>query len=463
MDNLFLKQIQECLRVIKENKDKDDAIHLVAEVIFSHHNLLEETSNTISLVNLIADWLENNGGSVLKIYDALYFFWLDCIIKAKINVFYFGELTNLKILAKHLNPAIVNSIRYLASNDTDIHYINDCISSIESSVAPLIIYDPDGMHFLDKIKNTNPIASLNNYEILIHNSLPTSDVLNSFTILLAHQYTKLSNTNIKTVIIGNSYGIYAFPDNIIQHSVNISMHSLGIKQTQRLVEHILIKYPHIDNFIFCIGFFDLYGDLLKSKHAFNKNVIDAFSQILSHYHIASITHSYNNILDTFSRLIIESGVDSLPQFQDMDNIALMQIIYNENLQLVTSTTSLEIEQQGLISEQRALVHSKAVNHQVSLDENKIRTSEISERIKLEGKTSYWLTPPFPDEYTKNIVSEMKQTHRVYFNRICNEDVHFIDLSEEKSFRPQDFRDGDHLNFTGACKLINLLRNNNIPV
>lgn len=73
MDNLFLKQIQECLRVIKENKDKDDAIHLVAEVIFSHHNLLEETSNTISLVNLIADWLENNGGSVLKIYDALYF------------------------------------------------------------------------------------------------------------------------------------------------------------------------------------------------------------------------------------------------------------------------------------------------------------------------------------------------------------------------------------------------------
>lgn len=463
MDNFFLKKIQECLYLIEEGQESSKIINNVAEIISSRQDLLEETPNTVNLINLIAAWLNNRSVPVPEVYIALYIFWLDCIAKEKVDIFYLGDLTNLKLIAKELNPTVVKNINYLASNEKDVNSINNYIYKIEDCIAPFIIYDPDGMHFLKQINSDKPIATLNVYEVLIHNLLPTSNGLNDLTIQLANQYCRLEKPNTKTVIIGNSYGLYGFPDNLIQNCVNISMHSFGIKQAQTLVEHILVTYPHIDNFVFCIGFFDLYSDLLKSKDQFNKRVIDAYSQILSHYRIKNSSDKHSGDLNIFSRLAIRSKTESLAELQGIDDFSLRENVYNKNLNLTTSVVSLEKEQQNALSEHRALLHSKALNHQISLDENKTRVNQTSKRIESAGKMSCWVTPPFPDEYTRNIANEMKQTHRDFFKNLCDKNLRFIDFSEEKMFQPKDFRDGDHLNFTGASKLIKLLRQNKVPV
>ncbi|WPU25337.1 hypothetical protein RI049_11590 [Cedecea neteri] len=56
-----------------------------------------------------------------------------------------------------------------------------------------------------------------------------------------------------------------------------------------------------------------------------------------------------------------------------------------------------------------------------------------------------------------ILAEMKQTHRSYCADLEGAHSRFIDLSEHPAFGREDFRDGDHLNYLGAGKMIGILR------
>ena len=461
MNNDNLKQIQYYLKEIEHSADNEKLVNAIADYIFSHQQLLFDDDLTLKLINALSDWLHGKSKEISDIYTALYFFWLGCIAKVKIDIFYIGDLDLLKQLASRLNAPAINNLYFLSGTEERTDEITAYFLKLNDSIAPFVIFDPCGLKLALKADSQRIISTLSLYDLLNASAIPASGTENQFGLYLSRQYRLLKNEKIKTVIIGNSYGFYCFPEPLLARSVNISTLSLSIKQHQQLTEHILENHPHIENFIFCIGFFELYYDLFKSQDIFNLSIIHAFSQLTAHHNIKYVSDSAIDGALVLSRLAID--------MQPHENIAWMEEtdtfkdIYNRTQLLLTSTDSLDPMKQNMMAKQRAALHSNSVNHRATFAENQVRAAQLSASIDKAGKNHVWLTPPFPAAYVENLNAEMVRSHRQFFAKASSDQAKCIDLSEDRLYTGTDFRDGDHMNFAGASKLVAWLRTLNIPL
>lgn len=461
MNNNFIKHIQKYLTEIEHASHHDEIVDAIADYIFSHQENLSDDDISLALINALSDWLHGKSQKINDIYMSLYFFWLACIVKAKIDVYYFGDLDRIQYLASRLNPQVISNIFFLPSIEERPDEIENFYSKIDNSIAPFVIYDPSGLKLAMKVANTRIISTISYYDLFNASAIQSTDFANDFSFYLSRQYKLLSNPEVKTVIIGNSYGYYGLPDPVLEHSVNLSMHSLSIKQIQQLTGHVLTHYPHIDNFIFCGGLFELYSDLFQSNDPFNRHVIDAFSQLVCHYNINDISNNETDGAVVFSRLAMQA----LPPNKNpaLDDPAILNKIYDSAQPLLNSTDTVDLPQQNAMATQRAIAHSNSVKHKKTFEENKLRADAIAKSIAQSGKGYVWLTLPFPATYVENLSAEMVLSHREFFAKYNKDRENFIDLSEDRYFSPEDFRDGDHLNFAGARKLAIRLRERNIPL
>lgn len=461
MNNHSLKQLQHYLQEIEKDSDQDSLVSAISEYLFSHQELLADDNCTLELINALSNYLDGNTQSTTEIYTSLYFFWLTCIAKARVDVYYFGDAERVKYFATKLKTPNINNFYFLSSTEERDNEIDAFFAKINDSAAPFVIYDPSGLKTAMRAVNQKIISTISLYDLFNINAIPSSQVANILAYYLSSQYRLLNNVEIKTVIIGNSYGFYGFPGSILGPSVSISIHSLGIKQARQLAEHILTHYPHIENFIFCLGFFDLYSDLFKSNDPYNKHSIDAFSQLTCHHGIKCINDSAIDGALVFSRLVMQAPQQNA--ITGINEIDALNQVYNESQQVLNNTDSPEAEQQASMAKERAISHSNSVKHKQTFAENQLSADKIAVTLEQSQKKQIWLTPPFPASYVENVVPEMVSSHRDFFARYNTDRATFIDLSEDLDFKVQDFRDGDHLNFVGACKMIVKLRKLNIPL
>lgn len=139
-----------------------------------------------------------------------------------------------------------------------------------------------------------------------------------------------------------------------------------------------------------------------------------------------------------------------------DSKARAQICDSARLIFARSDALPDLQQKEE-AQKRGISHSKSVKHQATLAENKRRVAGMSLQMAAQGKHAVWLTPAFPAAYVNNLDAGMKETHRRYFADLEGAHSRFIDLSEHPAFVREDFRDGDHLNYLGAGKMIGILR------
>ncbi|WNJ81895.1 hypothetical protein RJE46_11935 [Cedecea neteri] len=456
MQNHFLKQLQHFLRNIENPEQAAQVPQKLADYLFSNQAFLDESNITHDLINALGDWLEGKQQNLNQLYLSLYLFWLSALARNGIDIFYFGELNKLQMLGSRFRDSAINNLYYLSHEETNQQEITAFHDKITASAAPFILYDPQGLKLALAVEHPQAIGCISFYDLLIENFIPLSTAATQYTHLLAQQYTALANPDVRTVIIGNSYSFYGFPEILLENSVNISTHSLGLKQAQQLTAHIVEQYPHAQNFVYCLGFFDLYSDLLKTKDDFNQQIIHAWSQLNSHYRIMPEEGITADGMQVFSRLVMPTPVQGQAINGLEDNDVRAQICESARLVFVRSD-SLPAMQQKEEAQKRGISHSKSVKHQTTLAENKPRVAEMSVQLATKGKKIIWLTPSFPAAYVDNLDAEMKQTHRQYFAGLEGAHSRFIDLSEHPAFTREDFRDGDHLNYLGAGKMIEVLR------
>lgn len=461
MDNNFLKQLQAYLEEIEHASYNIEIVNIIADYILSHQEFLSEDDTSQALINALSECLHGKSETISDIYIALYFFWLDCIIKTKIDVYYFGDLNRIQYLASRIAPQAVSNIFFLPSTEERPDEIENFYSKIDNSTAPFVIYDPSGLKLAMKEVNPRVISTISFYDLFNASTIPTEENANDIFLYLSRQYRLLKNTDVKTVILGNSYGYYGFPDTVLEQSVNLSMHSLSIKQTQQLTAHILAHYPHIENFIICLGLFDLYSDLFKSNNAFNLNIINGYSQLTCHHNIKYFKSAETDGAVIFNRLAMQKL--PLSKSPALDDQTILDRIYNNAQPLLNSTDTVGLPQQNAMAIQRAIAHSNSVKHKKTFEENKLRADAIAKSIAQSGKGYVWLTLPFPATYVENLSAEMVLSHREFFAKYNKDRENSIDLSEDRYFSPEDFRDCDHLNFAGARKLAFRLRQRNIPL
>ncbi|WP_227317384.1 hypothetical protein [Cedecea davisae] len=456
MENNFLKQIQQFLADFESAPLNPDLPRYLADYLFSHQQLLDDAETTLTLINTLGDWLDGIELRPNQLYLALYLYWISAMTRNGIEVFYFGDLNHLQFLGARFSTPVINNLYFLSAAETNKQEIDDFYAKIAGSVAPFVIYDPQGLKLALAVEHSQAIACLSFFDLLIDNFIPASPDAGSLTHLLAKPYCDLANPQVKTAIIGNSYSFYGFPETLLEHSVNVSTHSLGLKQAQQLTRHILDRFPHIENFVYCLGFFDLYCDLLKSKDDFNQQIIHVWSQLNSHYQIKEVSESAMDGCLVFSRLAMPSPAQGV-KIGGLEDLSARDQVCDNSRAIFASTGYLPVEQQQQAAQQRGVSHSKSVRHHSTLNENLRRVTALAAELEQRGKQAVWLTPPFPSDYVEHLDEDMKSTHRRCFAGLESASSRFIDLSENQAFRPEDFRDGDHLNFTGASRMVAELR------
>lgn len=460
MQNHFLKQIQHYLRDFENPALAAQVPQALADYLFIHQAFLDESDITLDLINALGDWLEGKQQNLNQLYLSLYLFWLSALARNGIDIFYFGELDKLQMLGARLRDSAINNLYYLSHEETDQQEIAAFHDKITASAAPFILYDPQGLKLALAVEHPQVIGCIPFYDLLIDNYIPASGEAIQYTHLLAQQYISLANPQISTVIIGNSYSFFGFPDALLANSVNMSAQSLGLKQARQLTAHIIERYPHVQNFVYCLGFFDLYSDLLKTKDDFNQQIIHAWSQLNSHYSIKPEEGISADGMQVFSRLVMPTPVQGQTINGLEDDNVRAQVCESARL-IFARSDALPAVQQQEEAQKRGISHSKSVKHRVTLEENQWLVAELSVKLATQGKHAVWLTPPFPAAYVDNIDAEMKKTHRRYFSDLEAAHSRFIDLSEHPDFAREDFRDGDHLNYLGAGKMIVVLRALNV--
>jgi|MedtruStandDraft_1076414.scaffolds.fasta_scaffold00065_10 hypothetical protein len=462
MQNHFLKQIQHYLKDFENPALAAQVPQSLADYLFSNQALLDDSRITLDLINALGDSLEGKPQNLNQLYLALYLFWLNAMAHSGIDIFYFGELSKLQMLGSRFRASAINNLYYLNAEEQNQQEIDAFDAKIAASTAPFILYDPQGLKLALAVEHPQAIACISYYDLLIDNFIPLSTNAIQHTHLLAQQYAALADPDVKTVIIGNSYSFYGFPEAWLEHSVNISTHSLGLKQAQQLTVHILERYPQVQNFVYCLGFFDLYSDLLKTKDDFNQQIIHAWSQLNSHYLIKGASESASDDIQVFSRLVMPFPAQGQP-ITGLDDVIFREQICESTRNLTGNLTSLPPARQQQMAQQRGIAHSKSVHHQVTLNENTRRVAEMDVLLAKHGRKVVWLTPPFPAAYVDNLDVRMKYTHRSCFSGLEAAHSRFIDLSESPVFVGEDFRDGDHLNFAGARKMAEVLRELNVVI
>lgn len=458
----FLKQIQSYIALLSADMTATDTIRSLADFIFYNHEFLDNSKATLDLVNALGDWLEGINEERESIAAILHVFWLHYIEITKVDIFYIGSMEKLMSLTPRFNAGAIERSYFLSGNNNNEQEIVDFFSIMETSMVPVLIYDAEGLKVVLENDADKAVVCISYYDFLQENFIPASTTENAYAALLAHAWDSLADKSVETVIIGNSYGYYGFPEPVLSNgkSVNLSMHSLGIKQAQQLTDYILVHHPHINHFVYCFGFFDLYYDLLKSTDSFNQQIIEAFSQLVCHYGIPNAPLMEGRMARLLGRLVIR-GTECRSQINGLDNVQKRTETYRNNLLLLMKENSLSKVIQPQVAIGRASLHSKSVTHKQTFKENTYRARIMNKSLIMSGKKAVWLTPPFPAAYVNQINQEMKLTHRHFFAGLEGKQSVAIDLSEHRYFKHDDFRDGDHLNFKGARKLAVKLRKLNV--
>ncbi|XRX76355.1 hypothetical protein ACP26I_21585 (plasmid) [Cronobacter sakazakii] len=460
----FLKKIKSLGITLFSEEDTESSINQLAELIIQNQHFLDDTSASIEFVNILAESLDIIDKNTITeaLRASLFCYWKSLIKRMKVDIFFFGRRENLLWLHGFLDKNMLANVILVEPNFEG--EINEQLfsSQLNNSYAPFFIYDTYGSGILSSELIGYPLGIFSMDNLMVANNVPTGSGILGLTQLLMAEYQNLKNSGLTTVVIGNSYGLYAFPSDLRRLTANLSMHSLGITQAALFTEHLLERQPQVNHFVFCFGLFDLFCELINSKLDFNQQMIGTISLFTSRYKFAKIENNVyftSNDIEVFSSLVeVQQDTDTLRSlYNELDNEKSLNIIQNEATSLFMSTQHLDPEEQMLISQDRSKAHSKNVKYTQSLQTNILLVKQIKEKIVRAGKTITWLIPPFPHAYVAHLNEEMKTTNQRFLRSLEDEHFRFVDLSGLDECQFSDFRDGDHLNYSGAQKVIAWLK------
>jgi hypothetical protein len=458
MSKALLLKIKECISVLEQHEGDSGIIHEVATYILSEPGFLNDSDEATRLINAVADVIEERETSFAPALLAFTQYWQSLIQSSGISLFYLGNAENFKQLEANLDNSHIAGVYYHPGKAENAEEARQLMQTLNAAAAPFVVYDPEGAKFVQAANLIHALAVVPFYELMFLNYRPTSAVKYSHAAWLENRYRLASAADVQTLVLGNSYGYYAFPEKHTERAVNLSMHSLSIKQAHALVFHALNNLPHVNHFVFCFGLFDLYCDLFRTKDAFNKSVIDSFSLFFADNQIAMPCLAAVKHLPMLSSLIFQPAGE--PTSWPMEYMAQAHIATNE---LLNAKDFADPQQHIGLAVMRAQAHSKLAKHEAILAENKVLIEEMAAAMKVRGKSVTWLVPPFPAPYVENIDGRMKQTNSKFLAGLGEETLRFIDWSENKDFARKHFRDGDHLNADGAKKLVIKLRKVGVAV
>lgn len=448
----FLIQLRNDINQLK-TAPTNDIIDKIKKLILDNTALFDETTATASFIDSLitssSTDIKDVDVDALVITAAL--FWEEFFARRPIDILLFCTPDKVSPFKKRLGSDKYNLLIFNEHNK---------ISNINDYQRPFVVYDNE---FRQLIKYKQFYSALGCY-YLQHNAV-SKDLFDICTIghldLLNLQYKKvISDLAIENVILGSSYSCHAFPESLLINSVNLSLPNGDFSFAYTLINDIAKKRKNT-NYIMLVGYFNLFHEISKGRGA-------AFPIANVFCEENNIEHIYNkNEEKKYPAHLIALQNDELflkaSYYDDSRwNILIKQLKESRFDKKRMQSSINKIKDIGMsvdfnysksAIEQRAYDLSKNYNHQESYEINQQLVHSMLESIAGTDSKIYFVIPPFPSLFIKQLHQEMVIKTKTFFEHLQgNKNIAYYDFSSLDGFIPDDYIDTDHLNFNGAKKL-----------
>nr|WP_159464114.1 hypothetical protein [Scandinavium goeteborgense] len=385
------------------------------------------------------------------------------------------------------NRVFMDSITVLRVNITEDDSL-ELLSNYLSHPESIVVYDRDHIMKIQKIINDNI-----SYWFIPYSELKycLDNQINRKYNRTAHHFSLncslrhyLISESVTQVIVGSSYPWAAFPQEILEHSSNISMHCADINFSKSVLIGLQNIKP-MQSAVLLLSPYDLFYELSLSR---NIDILSTFNALESFCREHGFEYKttdnllYAYIYKQFNRL---SEKNTLPLFV-IDSLLCNDAVQEEIFKRISWLSEksiglndpLPVYQQkyrendlnrkcsrkyqapvdhNKSCEERATKHSRHFNYKESFPRNLIHVKELVAFAEENNVNVNVVMSPFPERYLQVFNKDMVEQSRSFFNSIQSDNFRYIDLLENSNFKDEDFYDGDHLNFSGAEKLCSVLR------
>jgi len=460
---IFLSQFKAIARRI--NDKPASAVTQLAELLTANPEFLVEDNETLNLFNDMADAVEQNypEEALVQLRQSLTSFWRKIFLQEKIDIFFCGSKENAATFFSVMNKPEVNNLFFIHIMPEQGIVYESFSAQLAACQNPVVIYDHSAAEITKIVEIHNAVAVVDYQQLMTLQALPLSDFQDMLVSFLQHKHQQAVAKRPQTLILGSSYGYYAFPQNLLKKSVNLSMHSLDLRQALAMMNHYTDD-KKIKNIVLMSGYFDVFYEISKTRMQANIH----FLNIFSHYNhknniLLSAAKNTDFLLVSDEELMaslipLNRGNEKLLQYkQALDDEARQHQSSSEVEKIRQLTDFLPPEAQLENARHRAGLHNKLSKYQESRATNTRILHQMCALAKEKGIRIHYVIPPFPPAYFQSLDPQMVASFRQVLKSV--ESYHFTvhELQGDKSFASSDFRDGDHLNYQGAVKIVKLLK------
>ena len=459
----FLNTIKKLARNIEN--DSEQVVNELAICLSEHPALIIDHESTINMLNALTSVMESNfaQAELRLLQQALWHYWLMLFHCKKMDVFFIGSEGHAAFFYQYADKNHIENFYFIKGASDEPVSAEAFSAQLSVSERPVIIYDREAENILTlpQIQTALSVAAFQ--EVMFNKAAPFSLKEDSFIAYMQEKHQRFLDTSATTLIVGNSYGYHAFPQQDLHQAVNLSMHSMDLKQAHAMVHHYT-QQEGVKEIVMMFGLFDLFYELAKTRTEENVRVV----HILSHYnhHNQIIPHTKTS-LPVFERDEAALAAEMIPfnmatpELQHFNQrLARPEMLANhcefweEKKQ---HKTSLNEETVQANSAARAALHSKNYKYSLSLRINKRWLAEVAARVEQRGVKLHYVIPPFPAAYRQHLHPAMVQENEDFLRTLQSDNFILHDFSAHSAFTCSDFLDGDHMNSAGAAKLNHLLR------
>lgn len=460
---LFLNQLKLLGR--KLESDPAQAINELTLCLSENPAFILDNPYTINMLNALAAVMETGlaAAEVTALKEALWHYWLAIFRLKKMDIFFFGNEEHAGFFYQYIDKGVIENFYFIKCAANEPVAVDAFLTPLSVSERPVIIYDSEAEQILSLPEVTAVAGMAAFQEVMVNKAAPFSHKEDPFIPYLQEKHQRLLTRAAATLILGNSYCYHAFPQKNLQHAVNLAMHSMDLKQAHAMAHHY-VEQGNVNEIVMMFGLFDLCYELAKTRAEESIRVV----HILSHFnHRNQIMPHTKGRLPIFDRVEAELVAELLPftihspaiasLHQKLDSaeiLASYRDFWEKNKE---ATAFLDEQTSQVHGAKRAALHSKSYKYRLSQQVNRCRLQEIAALAQEKGITIHYVIPPFPAAYRAHLRPEMVQENADFLHSLSSDRFILHDLSRHKSFSRSDFLDGDHINYTGAGKIIRLLR------
>lgn len=488
MPSLFIKKLTNLALKLRHYKN-DNVIDEIKSLFISNADKLKDDEITHSIVNELVCLAEKNvtESDISKFIGLISAYCSAVILSCGFDILFIGRkgsdrlfnnITEKKYAAQYTTFFVENEIEFLAIN----------IELTNNYRFPIIIYES-----WIPIYKHKQMAKLPSIELKYGNPFKMNKALSKSLGMAKIFNEKLERMDkidkIDNLITGSSYGVYAFNEQFLKNTTNLSFYYGDFSLATSLIEHFAEKF-NVKNFFIVFGYFEMSHELSMGNSIFyhaarsfcKKNGIEykvnkrrGFTYDLfctdNIPEIMTITSGglKQFILDLFSAKCLPRYHEDflLEYFDSFLNEDVLETINSYNRSKLTERV-FTFDQQKINARAKWISNHYNAGRINSLFYNKKTLCDIIEKIKSSGRNLTFIITPA----TKHLSSAVEREDNY---KIIEESLHFVsslvdnktvfinDFSCDSDFTEEDFFDRDHLNYNGAKKLYNKMKERGIEL